>query len=71
MSNKRKCAIVLFFLQAVSVAGGLIGGTFNEMGIIGFIGYFLPATVGIILLILDKRDKTKTGSDKDEKRLTV
>ena len=67
MSNKRKCAIVLFFLQAVGGAGGLIGGTFNEMGIIGFIGYFLPAIVGIILLILDKRDKNKTGSDKDEK----
>lgn len=67
MSNKRKWAIVLFILQAVGVVGGLIGGTFNEMGIIGFIGYFLPSIVGIILLIKDKRDKNKSGSDKDEK----
>ena len=32
---------------------------FNEMGIIGFIGYFLPAIVEIILLILTKEIKTK------------
>lgn len=29
------------------------------MGIIGFIGYFLPAIVEIILLILTKEIKTK------------
>lgn len=33
MSNKRKCAIVLFFLQAVGVAGGLIGGILMKWGL--------------------------------------
>lgn len=53
MLVKKKWAIALFVVQAV----GVIGGTFEEIGIFWLIGYFLPAIIGIILLISDKNQK--------------
>lgn len=58
MSAKKKWAIALFVIQAVGVFGGIIGGTFSKIGIIGGIGYFLPAIIGIVLIISDKKSKT-------------
>ena len=57
MSAKKKWAIALFVVQAIGVIGGIIGGTFEEIGIFWLIGYFLPAIIGIILLISDKKSK--------------
>lgn len=57
MSVKKKWAIALFVVQAIGVIGGIIGGTFEEIGIFWLIGYFLPAIIGIILLISDKNQK--------------
>ena len=59
MSVKKKWAIALFVVQAIGVIGGIIGGTFEEIGIFWLIGYFLPAIIGIILLILDKKSKNR------------
>lgn len=59
MSAKKKWAIALFVVQAIGVIGGIIGGTFEEIGIFWLIGYFLPAIIGIILLISDKRSKNR------------
>lgn len=59
MSAKKKWAIALFVVQAIAVLGGIIGGSFEEMGIFWLIGYFLPAIIGIILLISDKKDKNR------------
>ena len=56
MSAKKKWAIALFVVQAIGVVGGIIGGTFEEIGIFWLIG-FLPAIIGIILLISDKNQK--------------
>lgn len=57
MSAKKKWAIAIFVVQAIGVIGGIIGGTFEEIGIFWLIGYFLPAIIGIILLISDKKSK--------------
>ena len=57
MSVKKTWAIALFVVQAIGVIGGIIGGTFEEIGIFWLIGYFLPAIIGIILLISDKKSK--------------
>lgn len=59
MSAKKKWAIALFVVQAIGVIGGIIGGTFEEIGIFWLIGYFLPAIIGIILLISDKKSKNR------------
>lgn len=43
--------IVLLCLQAVALLGAIANGSLIDMGFFEFIGFCLPAIIGIILLL--------------------
>lgn len=46
----KKAGIVLLCLQLVALLQGVSSGEILKLGLIGLIGYFLPAIIGCILL---------------------
>ncbi len=62
----KKAAIVLFVLQAIGVFGGIVGKSDvfninNIYDITTLIGFFIPAIIGVILLV--KAKKKEKNSD--------
>ena len=53
----KKAAIILFVLQAMAILGNLSGGgrPLYAMVIPELIGFFLPAIIGVILLIKNNK----------------
>lgn len=57
--------IVLLCLQAVALLGGIANGSLVEMftagvmGIVQFVGFCLPAIIGVILLLKAKKKSEK------------
>lgn len=66
-------AYILFVLQVLSMAGHVMSGGMSNLvwimfrgGIPGFIGFMLPAIVGIILLVIhNKRQHKKDAGTSD------
>ncbi|MDR3292779.1 MAG: hypothetical protein LBT20_01600 [Clostridiales bacterium] len=57
VSTKMVVAIVLFVVQIFILVGGIANGTFSVSGIAVLIGYFLPAIIAVILIVLDLKAK--------------
>ena len=57
--------IILLVLQAVAVFGTISSGGAFPMNIAGLIGYFLPAIIGVFLLIKAGTKKAKEEEKKD------
>lgn len=51
----KKAGIVLIVLQVLAIFGTISNGGFATMGVPKMIGYFLPAIIGIILIVVAKR----------------
>lgn len=47
--------IILIVLEVIALFGSISSGAFATMGIIEMIGFFLPAIIGIILIVVAKR----------------
>lgn len=65
--TKKTVGIVLLCLQAVAILGSIANGelqnlmqlfTAGPMGIVEVLGFFLPAIIGAILLIVDYKKRT-------------
>lgn len=56
-------AIILFVLQAIGLFGSISSGEISFMlaygGLAYWIGYFLPAIIGVILLVIHNKRKNK------------
>lgn len=62
-------AYILFILQAMSMAGHVMNGGVGYLfvvmfrgGIPGFIGFMLPTVLGIILLVIHNKRKSKKNA---------
>lgn len=67
-SKKKIIGIVLICLQAVSILGVVANGEISNLtgyftggvsGIFEMLGFFLPAIIGVVLLVLDHLKKNK------------
>lgn len=54
---KFKIGVVLIIIQALALFGTISSGGFDTMGIVERIGYFLPAIIGVVLIVLHLNDK--------------
>lgn len=62
----KKAGIILLVLQVVAMLGGLVNGNLARMfsfssatGVFELLGFFLPAIIGVILLIKAKKKAAK------------
>ena len=61
MSKKKKIAVVLFIIQGIALLGSIVSGAIAGiiLNIPMAIGFFIPAIIGAVLFVKDKKESKK------------
>ena len=51
---KFKIGVALIVIQVLALFGSVSSGSFSTMGIVEMIGFFIPAIIGVVLIVTSK-----------------